>query len=325
METTPLISIVVPVYNVEKYLKKCILSLCNQTYENIEILLIDDGSTDNSAIICDEAEKNDDRIKVLHKTNQGLSSARNEGIKLASGNFIAFVDSDDYIENDMMELLYKNIMMYDAEISACGYIMLYNDRNVVISNNNKVVVYKKIEALEKMFLKNDIGMIFCNKLFKKDLFENIEFPLYKNFEDINTMYKIINKADKIVYDPSPKYYYLQRNDSINGRNFKNKKFNNKIYDLYDATCEVYEFIKKYYSEILYNASVGCINNLLRVNNQLIIYNIKDEKVIKKTRNIIEKNYKKIMFDKGISLIRRIQYFLFLKLNWIYKVAIKIIK
>ena len=164
METTPLISIVVPVYNVEKYLKKCILSLCNQTYENIEILLIDDGSTDNSAIICDEAEKNDDRIKVLHKTNQGLSSARNEGIKLASGNFIAFVDSDDYIENDMMELLYKNIMMYDAEISACGYIMLYNDRNVVISNNNKVVVYKKIEALEKMFLKNDIGMIFCNKL-----------------------------------------------------------------------------------------------------------------------------------------------------------------
>lgn len=322
---TPLISIIVPVYNVEKYLEKCILSLCSQTYKNIEILLIDDGSTDKSKKICDDLKKKDERIRVVHKKNQGLSSARNEGIKLASGQFLAFVDSDDYVENDMIELLYKNMEKYNAEISACGYIMVYNERNVLISNNNDVVVYKKIEALEKMFLKNDIGMIFCNKLFKKDLFKNVEFPLYKNFEDINTMYKIINKADKIVYDPSPKYYYLQRNDSINGRNFKDKKFNDKIYDLYDATCEVYEFIKKCYPEILYNASVGCTNNLLRVNNQLIIYNIRDENVIKKTQNIIRENYKKVIFDKEISLIRKIQYFLFFKLNWIYKVTIRIIK
>ena len=321
----PLISIVVPVYNVEKYLKKCVNSLCNQTYKNIEILLIDDGSTDNSRIICDELKQNDNRIKVLHKTNQGLSSARNEGIKLASGKLLAFVDSDDFIEKDMMELLYKNLIEYNADISVCGYIMVYKDKNVFISNNEDIVVYKRIEALEKMFLKNDIGMIFCNKLFKKDLFKNIEFPLFKNFEDINTMYKIINKADKIVYDPSEKYYYIQRENSINGKNFKSKKFNNKIYDLYDAVNEVYEFIRKNYTKILYKASLGCINNLLRVNNQLIIYKIRDDNVSEKTKRIIKENYKKILVDKEVSLFRKIQYFLFLKLNWLYRIIIKIIK
>ena len=321
----PMISVIVPVYNVEKYLKKCVSSLCNQTYKNIEIILIDDGSTDSSGTICDNLKQTDKRIIVFHKINQGLSSARNAGIRLSSGNFIAFVDSDDYVASDMIELLYKNLVEYNADISACGYTMVYKNKNVSISNNDKITVYKRIDALKKMFLKNDIGMIFCNKLFKKKLFENIEFPLFQNFEDINTIYKVINKADSVVYDPTEKYYYIQREDSINGKNFKNKKFNNKIYDLYNATYEVYKFIEKSYPEILYNASIGCINNLLRVNNQLIIYKIKDEKVRMKTKIIIQENYKKILFDKEISLTRKFQYFLFLKLNWIYRIIIRIIK
>lgn len=133
-----LISIIVPVYNVEKYLNKCIDSIINQTYKNIEIILVDDGSTDNSGKICDEYLLRDSRIKVIHKNNGGLSSARNEGINISSGEYIGFVDSDDWVEPNMYEEMYKKILYSNADIVDCGYWKEYENKSIKYISANEV-------------------------------------------------------------------------------------------------------------------------------------------------------------------------------------------
>ena len=320
-----LISVIVPVYNVEKYLNKCVHSILEQTYRNLEIILVDDGSTDNSGVLCDELSKSDKRIAVFHQKNGGLSSARNLGIKNSHGQMLSFIDSDDFIERDMLEVLYSHLMNYEADISVCGYTMLYPDKERIICNGMEVKVYDKLEALKNMFLVNDIGFISCNKLFKKSLFDNITFPIGKHFEDINTIGKVISKAEKVIYDPISKYNYIQRNDSINGNNFQKRKFDKKIYDLYFASMDVYNFIEKNYPSILYEASIGCINYNLRVINQLIVFKIKDEKVYQKTKKLIKSNLKKIINDSKISIFRKIQYILYCYGYFIYRIIIRIMK
>ncbi len=317
--TNPKISVIVPIYNVELYLEKCVNSIVNQTYKNIEIILVDDGSSDSSGRISDELSLSDNRIKVVHKKNGGLSDARNTGISISTGDLLCFIDSDDYIENDMIELLYKNLINFNADISVCSYIMEYKNKNVIIANGNEIKVYNKEEALKNSLLVNDIGMISCNKLFKKELFKGILYPLGQAFEDINTIYKVLNASNVIVYDPTPKYYYVQRDSSINGQNFKAKEFNEKLYDLYDASMEVYNFIKKSYPQILGASSIGCINYNLRVINNMITHNVVRNDIIKTTKEIIEENKKSL---KNISLLKRIQFKLFYINYGLYKFIIK---
>ena len=320
----PKVSVIVPVYNVEKYVKKCILSILNQTYSNLEIIVVNDGSTDSSLEIIKELSIKDSRIKIYSKENGGLSSARNYGLKYSSGRYVGFIDIDDYIESNMFETLYYNLVSNSCDMAACGYQMVYeNGKKININDGNKLQVYDRNESFKKMFKQNNLGMIFCNKLFKKELFDNIFFPEGKYFEDINTMYKIVNKIEKCVYAPDIKYYYLQRGSSINGKSFKEKKFNNKIYDLYDATMEVYKFIKEKYQLLLYDASISSINYLLRVNNKLIKHNVKNKDVVNNTKNIINSNFKKIIKDKEIGFKRKIQYLLFAKFNFIYRILIKL--
>lgn len=250
-----LISIIVPVYNVEQYVEKCIQSIVEQTYKNIEIILVDDGSTDSSGKICDDFKTKDNRIKVIHKKNGGLSDARNAGIKIANGEYIGFVDSDDYIAKDMFETLYNLNKKYNSEISIVSFYELYKGKIIGVRDSKELQVLTKIEAIKELLIDTNIQSYAWNKLFKRELFEELEFPINKNFEDIATTLLLFEKANKVVLLEDPKYYYVRRDDSIVGVR------NNKTYkDYLDVILGKYKYLDGKYEEVnLYNAYNYIIN------------------------------------------------------------------
>lgn len=210
-----LISVVVPVYNVEKYLDKCVASIVNQTYKNLEIILVDDGSTDSSPAICDEWAQKDNRIKVIHKKNGGLSSARNAGIELASGDYLAFVDSDDYISRNMCLKLYESLLKENADMSICGVEKVYSDGRKSEFGN-----IPDGRLTQKMFFDSMQGkcgwcwVVAWNKLYKKYIFEDLRYPDGKLYEDDFIIHKIISKTKAIAAVSDSMYYYYQRSGSI---------------------------------------------------------------------------------------------------------------
>lgn len=208
------ISVIVPVYNVANYLPKCIDSILAQTYENIEVILVDDGSTDNSGKICDEYAKKDNRIKVIHKENAGLSSARNKGIEVASGEYLAFIDSDDYISEKMFQLLYDAIG--NSELAICGYSCVDEDGKQIKPGTvieNKVMTQE--QSFDELCRYNNAGYIIaCNKLYKKELFDEIRYPIGKLHEDEFVIHNIFSKCNSIACIDTVLYFYLQRQGSI---------------------------------------------------------------------------------------------------------------
>lgn len=250
-----LISVIIPVYNVEKYLERCVKSVIAQTYKNLEIILVDDGSKDNSGKLCDELAKLDTRIKVIHKTNEGISSTRNHGMKIATGDYIGFVDSDDYIAEDMFETLYNLAEENNAEISIVSYYEMYKERLISVRDSGKLEIMSKQEAIKELLIDTKIQSYTWNKLFKKELFSNLEFPTGKNFEDIATILLLFEKCDKVVLLEKPKYYYLRRDDSIVGVR------NSKTYtDYLEVIYDKYMYLKDKYPEIeVYNAYNYIIN------------------------------------------------------------------
>lgn len=265
-----LISIIVPIYNVEEYLERCVNSIINQTYKNIEIILVNDGSTDNSGNICNELGKKDNRIKIIHKQNGGLSDARNAGLKIAQGCYIGFVDSDDYIKEDMFETLYNLNKKYNSEISIVSYYEYYNGKLIAARDSKKLEIFNKIDAIKELLIDTKIQSYAWNKLFKKELFENLEFPTNKNFEDIATILLLFEKAEKIVLLEDPKYYYLRRDNSIVGkRNYKTYK------DYLDVIYNKYLYLDGKYDEIdLYNA-YNFIINMIWVYTIIVTFDLED--------------------------------------------------
>ena len=217
MENNDLVSVVIPIYNVEKYLEKCVNSLVNQTYRNLEIILVDDGSTDNSGNIADELSKIDSRINVYHKKNGGLSDARNFGIEHANGKYICFVDSDDYVSLNYIFDLYNGIKEYNYDIAIVDFlkfdekIKIYDD---IRNTNIKYFSLTKEEAINSLFNDSSFGNYAWNKMYKLSLFKNIRYPIGKKMEDLGTTYKLFLKSDNIVYCDAKDYYYLQRKGSI---------------------------------------------------------------------------------------------------------------
>lgn len=215
MKKNDLISVIVPIYNVEKHLKKCVDSIINQTYKNLEIILVDDGSPDNCGKICDEYAKEDLRIRVIHKENGGLSSARNIGIRMSLGSYLMFVDSDDYIEINMVEFLYNAIASKGVNMSVCKYREIsgaYKKRE--FKEEHSITVSGK-EAIEMLFVGSKWNfVIVCNKLYEKDLFRGIQFPEGKYHEDEAVAYKLLYKCDKVSCIPKVLYNYVKRNGSI---------------------------------------------------------------------------------------------------------------
>lgn len=237
-----MLSIIVPVYNTQKYIRKCLGSILNQTYTDFELILIDDGSTDGCGKICNDYAQLDNRIVVFHTLNRGLSAARNYGISKAKGDYIGFVDSDDWIEPDMYEVLLKNIG--DDEICICGFWYEYMDYSHVFSFDHKE--YDSEESLAAL-IKGKLSNPVWNKIYKKSTFRNVLFPEGKNYEDISTMHHILGNANKVKTVRDVKYHYRQRSEGISQTHSAKN-----LFDYCDACFNRYYYIKENYSAI-YNA------------------------------------------------------------------------
>lgn len=212
-----LISIIIPVYKVEKYLNRCVNSVVNQSYKNIEIILVDDGSPDKCPEICEEWARKDCRIKVIHKENGGLSDARNKGLEFAKGTYVCFVDSDDYVAKTYVETLYGLIRSKKTDISAVSLKEVFSLEPEI--NNNTVgegvtTVFEGRTALKQLFFDDTFANYAWNKMYKRNLFEDVKFPVGRKMEDLGTTYKLLLKAERIAYSTEVLYYYFQREDSI---------------------------------------------------------------------------------------------------------------
>jgi len=226
----PLITVIVPIYNVEQFLPRCIESILCQTYNNIEIILSEDGSPDGCAVICDEYAKKDSRIIVIHKSNGGLSDARNAGIEIAKGEYLTFIDSDDFITPDYVETLYNLCKKYECKISVASWYIFPEGTDPVIPKiNDKELHFMNIEALENMFYQENFDNSACVKLYHKSLFESgVRFPKGLLFEDLLTTFKYILLSDGVAYSNKQIYYYMFRSNSIEGAAFSEKKMNSAI-------------------------------------------------------------------------------------------------
>lgn len=220
------ISIIVPVYNVESYLPQCIESILKQTYQNLEVILVNDGSTDNSLSICKRYQEQDSRVQVLHKENGGLSDARNAGLDIATGEYIGFVDSDDFIDLDMYEILYTNAEKYDADISMCWSKDFPSKRKCTFSSKVEVLDTKE-SVIKKIYLSRRTAMAICLKLFKREIFDNIRFKKGITTEDGEIFLSLVKKIDRMVIQDNAKYNYRQRDNSITHQ----RAYSKKILDL----------------------------------------------------------------------------------------------
>lgn len=277
----PLISIIVPVYNVEQYLRRCIDSLINQTLKEIEIILVDDGSTDSSGSICDEYEIKDNRIRVIHKNNRGLSHSRNIGIDIAKGKYILFVDSDDFIHPQMIEILYNTIIDNDADITICDFDRVYENTNVEFEkyeNIQDINIYNNIEALNELYSKNVVKFVIAwNKLYKRELFENLRYKEGKIHEDEFIIHELLYRSNKVIHIHLSLYFYLQRQDSI-----MNSKFSVRRLDGLDAYRERITFFKYRNEKELFEKAI------FRYSKEFFIYYYKLKYEVNNSKKYLKK-------------------------------------
>lgn len=299
-----LISVIVPIYNTEIYLKRCLDSLINQTYKNLEIILVDDGSTDNSFKICHEYQKKDKRIKVYHKENGGLSSTRNYGIKKAHGNYIAFLDSDDYINRYMYEKLFKYLKNTNSDIAIASIIKFSDDQEIKTTKQEKIKL-EILEGLDKFkYLEEKIveTVLASNKLYKKVLFKEINYPNLKLHEDAFIIHHLLDLSKRIVYTNEILFYYFQRDNSIT------KKYNLQRLDEVYALKDRLNFFKQdkfkdtNYFQLTYISYVG----YLIKHYWLLNYYKQDKKYIKLIKSEFNHNYKNI---KKYNSKAKLKYFL----------------
>lgn len=299
-----LISVVLPIYNVEPYLKKCLDSVIAQTYKNIEIILVDDGSLDNSGVICDNYATLDNRIVVIHKANGGLSDARNTGIKVAKGKYLTFIDSDDYIETNYIEVLYNSTKKHNADISIGGHNIVYQSGKIKAKVNDKQCVLSPKHVLEKLLYDNGVDLSSWAKLYDKNLFNNIKFPVGRFYEDSATTYKLVDMCKVISVEPVPVYNYCLRNTSITKSKFTQKKL-----DLIISTKEMCEYIKNKYPDL----SIACNRRLmwayLSTLSQLALSKDPDKKIKNELWAYIKQNRKIVLKDKKLPKRDRLALYL----------------
>lgn len=261
-----LISVIVPIYNVEKQLNKCVDSIINQTYKTLEIILVDDGSLDKCPQICDEYAKKDSRIKTIHKKNGGLSDARNAGFNIATGDYVVFIDSDDWIELQALESMLETAQKYDADIVECNVMYKYDNKKDESYNDDEFAVYSDNYSIMSAYIKDyRIKTVVWNKLYKKTLLNKNPFEFGKYNEDEFFTYQILAKTNKLVHMDNYFYCYYQREGSIMGSSFSLKHL-----DSLEASVKRAEFIEKNYPDLYFYqlkyTTMLCINhyqNLLK--------------------------------------------------------------
>lgn len=254
----PLISVIVPIYKVEKYLNKCVDSIINQTYKNLEIILVDDGSPDNCPDICDDYANKDSRIKVVHKVNGGLSDARNAGMAVATGEYVSFIDSDDYISEGFINELYSAIKAENSDIAECTIVKVYEDEQIPeINDSNCVNSFEPQQALSKLMFEDGFHQHVWNKLYKSDITLDIPFRKGKLNEDEFWTYQVFGRAKKATIVDKTMYFYLQRAGSIMGNSFNMRRL-----DALEAKAERQEYIEKNFPELTTQAKINLFGSCI---------------------------------------------------------------
>ena len=304
-----LISVIIPVYNVEEYLHYAIESLEKQTYKNFEIILVNDGSTDDSGKLCDGYSEKHSNIRVFHKENGGLSDARNFGVQKAKGEFITFLDPDDYLEAHSLELLASiqgkhNCDIVSTRVKATELYNVYSNRSLTEEDIKNVIVMNRDIFLEEAFYDKVATVSACGKLYRKSILE-IPFPKGKIYEDLYIISEHVGKANKIVHTPLQIYNYYKRQGSI-----VNSKFTSKQYDFFDAINHNRGIIKGKYNnkQNLENAvNAKEVAGGLKICNTAYLTNLND---VNKINSILKKNKMSFLLNKRINIKFKIKYILF---------------
>lgn len=270
-----LISIIIPVYNVEKYLSRCLDSVTTQTYTNLEIILVDDGSTDNCGKICEEYVQKDGRIKVIHKENGGLSDARNVGIQQATGKYITFIDSDDDVANEYIEYMYELLSKNNTKMSIATYTVVSKEKKINAGEGYTEKVLTTEECLDRMLCEEGFSISACAKLYKKELFDKVKFPVGKLNEDNGTTYKLILQCEKIAYGNKSVYNYYKREDSIT-----TSKFNLRKMDLIELTDEMCNEIDNKYPTLKNSTDKKRVTSRFSILRQILVGKMDEEQKIK---------------------------------------------
>ncbi len=305
-----LISIIVPAYNVEPYLERCVISLINQSYEKIEILLVNDGSTDGTGELCNRLAEKDSRIKVFHQKNKGLSGARNKGIYFAQGEYITFIDSDDYVSNDYIRILYEVALKNTADMVFCDFLEM--KEGDTLEENKEVVYHEKIYDKTELYdIISDIVhhektkvVIACAKLFKRGIFESFRFPEGRIHEDEFSVHHLLWKCKKVVGIDSSLYYYCIRSGSITG----DEEYNDRHLQVLDAYEDRVQFYKEHLSKELFVAMIICFFEMITVEYQRALKQHAEADICEHIRKIM--NRKIGRYGKYISFRKRAKYLLF---------------
>lgn len=311
-----MISIIVPVYKVEKYIRKCIESILNQTYKHFELILVDDGSPDNSGAICDEYAEMDSRVKVLHQENAGQASARNAGLEIAKGDYISFVDSDDTIETNMLEILAEMLEIHGCDIAMCGHRIVRENEETKLSVQEYKVELMDIEALWNEIF-GSLNNAVWNKLFKRDLLDDIRFPLdLVHGEDLIFNLEYLIKCKMGAINRTPCYNYLKRNDSVTTSSFSNKKLMEIV-----SKDRALDIVSKYRTTQIANAQKFCFRSRMNVVRAIAKAGVEEQylSVVDECRAYVKECYADVKHN--LKRKERLEYHLSTKNFYIYKIII----
>lgn len=297
------ISVIVSIYNGEKYLKKCIESIINQSFSEFELILVNDGSTDNSKNICNEYRDKDNRVKVIDQQNQGVSYARNKGIETCEGEYICFIDCDDYIPNNYLERMYNVCDSNNVKFAACNIKAITEDQRVIWQKVMDEGIYTKENIMGKLLEFKEFNAGPCGKIFHKTIKDKIKFPNLKTYEDLIFVYKSINLLGEMYYIEDLDYFYIHRNNNSAMTEF----IKSPTVDVINAAYEVLEFIDNNMPEIFGTSLYGIISQVMMYLNDI---------------NRIDKNWdkdsSKIYINEAQKLLRKYRSKLFINKTIFYK-------
>lgn len=318
-----LISVIVPAYNIAEYLPRCLDSILNQTYSNLEVIVISDGSTDGTDNVIKEYAEKDSRVVPVFKENSGVSDTRNKGLDIAKGDYIGFVDGDDYIESNMYEILLNNAIENDADISHCGYQMVFPSRVDHYYNTGKKVIQYNKKGIRDIIVGDYVEPGIWNKLYRKSTIENVFMPVgIKINEDVLFNFYAFTKSKKSVYEDLPLYHYILRKGSA----ATSKVNTNKLYDPIKVRKEIFDYCLKNYDKELQSLSyTSYLNAVISLYRTIKNNKLKDEKSnAKKYKNDIKQIKERLPLSKRTK-VEKMLFLHFTSLHmFVYKVYDKFI-